>query len=114
MRDAKKVGLNAPVKKSVLLGIVVVVVAVAAAAAFLLGTQQAAPVSEPAPEQKVIKVGVLCDLTGPTSEQGKPACLGFMDAVEWFEKNYPLPKGYNCCGSRSGLPPWDAAGSSSQ
>ena len=81
-------------KKSVLLGIVVVVVAVAAAAAFLLGTQQAAPVSEPAPEQKVIKVGVLCDLTGPTSEQGKPACLGFMDAVEWFEKNYPLPKGY--------------------
>jgi branched-chain amino acid transport system substrate-binding protein len=81
-------------KKSVLLGIVAVVVAVAAAAAFLLGTQQTAPVSEPAPEQKVIKVGVLCDLTGPTSEQGKPACLGFMDAVEWFEKNYPLPKGY--------------------
>jgi branched-chain amino acid transport system substrate-binding protein len=81
-------------KKSVLLGIVVVVVVVAAAAAFLLGMQQAAPVSGPAPEQKVIKVGMLCDLTGPTSDVGKPICLGALDAVEWFEKNYPLPKGY--------------------
>jgi hypothetical protein len=53
-------------KKSVLLGIVAVVVVVAAAAAFLLGMQQAAPIG-PAPEKKVIKVGALCDLTGPTS-----------------------------------------------
>jgi branched-chain amino acid transport system substrate-binding protein len=81
-------------KKSVLIGIVVVFVAVAAAAAFLLGMQQAAPVSEQAPEQKVIKVGALCDLTGPTSETGKMVCMGYIDAVEWFEKNYPLPKGY--------------------
>jgi branched-chain amino acid transport system substrate-binding protein len=81
-------------KKSVLLGIVVVVVVVAAAAVFLLGMQQTAPVSGPAPEQKVIKVGALCDLTGPTSDVGKPYCLGVLDAVEWFEKNNPLPKGY--------------------
>jgi branched-chain amino acid transport system substrate-binding protein len=81
-------------KKSVLLGIVVVVVVVAAAAAFLLGMQQAAPESGPAPEQKVIKVGAICDMTGPVSDQGKPYCLGIFDAIEWFEKNYPLPKGY--------------------
>jgi branched-chain amino acid transport system substrate-binding protein len=81
-------------KKSVLLGIVVVVVVVAAAAAFLLGMQQAAPVSGPAPEQKVIKVGAICDLTGATSDVGKPYCLGVLDAIEWFEKNNPLPKGY--------------------
>jgi branched-chain amino acid transport system substrate-binding protein len=81
-------------KKSVLLGIVVVVVVVAAAAAFLLGMQQAAPVSGPAPEQKVIKVGAICDLTGATSDVGKPYCLGVLDAIEWFEKNDPLPKGY--------------------
>jgi branched-chain amino acid transport system substrate-binding protein len=81
-------------KKSVLLGIVVVVVVVAAAAVFLLGMQQAAPGPGPAPEQKVIKVGALCDLTGPTSDVGKPYCLGVLDAVEWFEKNNPLPKGY--------------------
>jgi branched-chain amino acid transport system substrate-binding protein len=37
---------------------------------------------------------MLCDLTGPTSDVGKPICLGALDAVEWFEKNYPLPKGY--------------------
>jgi branched-chain amino acid transport system substrate-binding protein len=81
-------------KKSILLGIVVVVVVVAAAAAFLLGMQQAAPVSGPAPEQKVIKVGAICDLTGATSDVGKPYCLGVLDAIEWFEKNNPLPKGY--------------------
>jgi len=81
-------------KKSVLLGIVVVVVVVAAAAAFLLGMQQAAPVSGPAPEQKVIKVGAICDLTGATSDVGKPYCLGVLDAIEWFEKNNPLPNGY--------------------
>jgi len=81
-------------KRSVLLGIVVVVVVVAAAAAFLLGMQQAAPGGAPAQEQKVIKIGALCDLTGPTSDVGKPYCLGVLDAVEWFEKNNPLPKGY--------------------
>jgi branched-chain amino acid transport system substrate-binding protein len=81
-------------KKSILLGIVVVVIVVAAAAVFLLGMQQAAPISEPAPEQKVIKVGAICDLTGATSDVGKPYCLGVLDAVEWFEKNNPLPKGY--------------------
>ncbi len=81
-------------KKSVLLGIIVVVVVVAAAAVFLLGMQQAAPVSGPAPEQKVIKVGAICDLTGATSDVGKPYCLGALDAIEWFEKNNPLPNGY--------------------
>ncbi len=67
---------------------------VGAAAAILLSMQQAAPPSGPAPEQKIIKIGAICDLTGATSDVGKPYCLGVLDAIEWFEKNYPLPKGY--------------------
>jgi len=81
-------------KRTILLGIIAVVVVAAAAAVFLMGMQQAAPGAEPAPEQKIIKVGVLCDLTGPTAEGGKPYCTGVLDAFEWLEKNYPLPKGY--------------------
>ena len=88
-------------KRSVLLGIVVAVVVVAAAAVFLMmgtvflmGMQQAAPIAEPAPEQKFIKVGVICDLTGATADVGRPYCLGVLDAHEWFERNYPLPGGY--------------------
>jgi branched-chain amino acid transport system substrate-binding protein len=33
-------------------------------------------------------------MTGPVSDQGRPYCLGIFDAIEWFEKNNPLPKGY--------------------
>ncbi len=81
-------------KRSVLLGIVAVVVVVGVAAVFLLSMQQAAPAGETAPAQRVIKVGLICDLTGATSDVGKPYCLGALDAFEWFEKNYPLPRGY--------------------
>ena len=81
-------------KRSVLLGIVLVVVVVAVGAVLLLGMQQAAPGAEQVQEQRVIKIGAICDLTGGTSDVGKPYCLGVLDAVEWFEKNYPLPKGY--------------------
>ena len=81
-------------RRPVLLGIVVVVVVAATGAVLLLVMQQAAPSAEPAPEQKIIKVGVLTDLTGPTADHGKPYLTGILDAHEWFEKNYPLPKGY--------------------
>ncbi|MEN3048592.1 MAG: ABC transporter substrate-binding protein [Candidatus Caldarchaeales archaeon] len=78
--------------KGLLLGAIVVVVAAVAVALVLL--QQQAASTGPAPQAKVIKVGMLCDLTGATSDVGKPYCLGALDAVEWFEKNYPLPQGY--------------------
>lgn len=78
--------------RALLVGAIVVVVA-AVAVAFVLMQQQAAPTG-PAQQAKVIKVGMICDLTGATSDVGKPYCLGALDAHEWFEKNYPLPQGY--------------------
>ncbi|MCS7094907.1 MAG: ABC transporter substrate-binding protein [Thaumarchaeota archaeon] len=90
--------------RQLVVGLLVAVIAVAAVAAVLLLQQPAQQPTTPQPTQpapqpqtppvREIKVGMLCDLTGGTSDVGKPYCLGALDAREWFEKFNPLPQGY--------------------